>query len=778
MNSNKELNWDELNHSYQPSDFNFLTTNDVRASSDLLGQEDMIKVFEQRLRIADSAYNMYVCSDNNRKIQKRLKQIVYKVAAEQKPVLAMGYIYNFHQPEQPILLTLPYKEALHLKDDLEELKAFIVSDLPRRLESTEVKAAQEEIVDTYDTIKTQRLLELEQLAKSKNILTKVTLEGIQFTPLDAFGKPMQKEAFEALTEEEEFDLKTKIMELQQKADEVIDQINQEEEYYYQLYEEVKQEVVLREIGGLVKKLKEKYEAYEGCTTYFNDLASDILKHLEILAVSEKEAKEAKRELIPWLNTNDIEKYVQRYGFNLLNAPPEKGVPVIEDFEVGEMPLAGKILISTEGNNLYSDYSYIRPGLFHLSNGGYLILHVETLIEHPGAWQSIKYLLRTGKIKVEGSEELGVSLALPVRPQEAPARLKIILIGSEEIYDVLSQYDQTFNAYFKAKINCYSDIKYDKTNIEKLARCIKQMTKEEKLLPVTTDGLLKMVAYECRKQGDVRRLSTNLESFKHLLREAQLYAKACIDSTCIQKAIEVRERHDRLLQEQIDESIMDDICLLDIEGRRIGQINGLAIYQLGELSLGRPVKITVTTYRGKSGIVDIENAAKLSGAIHTKGVHIITGFLGHQFAQDFPLSLNCNICFEQSYGMIDGDSASSAELYAILSSLAEAPIEQGLAVTGSVNQFGEIQPIGGVNEKIEGFFKVCKLKGLTGHKGVLIPRQNVKELFLNQEVITAVQNKQFHIYSITSIWEGIEVLTHMSAAEVKMRVYDKLKKYSE
>ncbi len=777
MNINKELNWDELNHSYKPSDFSFKTTDEVEIMDDLLGQEEALEAIRRGLKIKSKGYNLYICNDNGHKIDEIIKKEVLKVASKQVMPLATGYVYNFHHPEEPRLIQLKVKDATSLQEDLEELQAFIQNDLPVLLSSEEVQQKQEQIIEAFERVKEKYLLQIEEKAEEHHILPKRTQDGIQFAPLDEQGKVISKEDFLLLSLEKQNEIVAKILEVQEYADTIIEKVMKQEKTYLELYDEVAQEVFLREIGIIMKKLIDRYHDYVELKRYFNDLAEDLLNHIDLILQSSNEQTEPEGDMSIVLAEQNREKVFRNYRFNLMVIPENEGVPIINDYDYPEVNLNGKWLMNVEENMLSSDYLHIRPGLFHYANGGYLILHMEELLAKNNGWMTLKRMLRMESISIEGSEELGLALAHTLKPQPMKANLKVILIGSHSIYEALSNYDESFKEFFKVKVSLKDEIICDKVQIEKLAGIIKNASQKEKLLPVSTSALLKLVELGHRQTEHPTRIPASTEQMMDIIREAQWYAQNQIEAEDIEACLAGRESYERALQERLDEPIKEDTYLIDTKGIKVGQVNGLAIYHVGALTFGRPVRITATTYRGKQGIVDIENEAKLSGAIHTKGVHIISGFLGSQFAQEYPISLSCNLCFEQSYVKVDGDSASSAELYAILSSLSEVPIMQNLAVTGSVNQFGEIQPIGGVNEKIEGFYKICKQRGLEGNEGVIIPRQNTKELILAPEIIEDVKKHQFHIYAISHIWQGVEIIMNECKEQVILKVKEKLKKYS-
>lgn len=777
MSSYKELTIGELNHSYQPSDFEFISTDDIEGNNDFWGQKEAIETLNQSLKIEDKGYNLYICSENYERMDKVIIKSIEKIARTKKPCKACGYLYNFHCPSEPIFIELRGEVAKTLCDDLQELSAVILNDLPLLLEGKEVKKEQKAIIEEFERFKVEKFLEVSEKAKEKNLQLKLMDEGAKFIPLSEEGIPMSLKEYEELPQEKQSEINSNLEQLQDIAEETMAYLNQQEDYYYELYEEVKQQVVLKEIGSLIKRLKDKYDKEEQLKEYFNGLAEDLLNHIQLLTISASEEKEAQKEVLPWQENNVKQKLVGKYELKLLQQPLVKGVPVINDLDYPKMELSGRLLSSTEVDNTGSQLASIKPGLFHLANHGYLVLHMQNILEKRNAWQNMKDMLRTGKIMIDTNEENPLMMTQQLMPQPGEARLKIILIGSQELYEILKNYDESFKKYFKIKVNICEEMPCKPMAIKELAKTLKKIVKQEKLPTPTIEGLLRMVQYSNRKIGSVEKIEGDIDTFVDFLREARMYNKRIADKECINKVIQAREANDRSLEKRLEETIIDATYLIDTEGEKVGQINGLAVYTLGNLSCGRPIKITATTYRGQLGLVDIDGTAQLSGSIHTKGVHIITGFLGYHFAQDFPLALNCNLCFEQNYVSIDGDSASSAELYAIISSLAQLPIKQYLAVTGSMNQFGDIQPIGGVNEKIEGFFKICQLRHLKGNEGVIIPRQNTKDLLLNEEVIEAVRQNKFHIFEVSTVWDAMEILMARDRDEIKELVYQKLRQYS-
>src|SRR5699024_9262229 len=445
----------------------------------------------------------------------------------------------------------------------------------------------------------------------------------------------------------------------------------------------------------------------------------------------------------------------------------KGAPVITADNPTFYNLVGKVEYESRMGVMSTNFTKIKPGFLHEANGGYLIVQAKDILSKSHAWEALKRTLLTEKIQMENiGEHSGLMATTSLNPEAIPLDIKVIIIGNLELYQMLYHYDEDFGKLFKIKADFDVEMSYTKENMNLLASFIHTQCNEHNLLHFDRTAVAKVIEYSIRLTSHQEKMSTRFNQLIEIIYESDTWAKIMGDELVakvhVERAIVEREYRSNLYEEKIQESIDEGSILIDTTGYKVGQVNGLAVYNVGQHSFGKPTRITATTFMGRRGIVNIERESKMSGNLHNKGVYILSGYLGEQFAQENPLTLTAHLAFEQSYGGIDGDSASSTELYAILSSLASVPIDQGIAVTGSVNQKGEIQPIGGVNEKVEGFYTVCKNKGLTGKQGVIIPHQNVKNLMLKDEVIEAVGAGKFYIYAVKTIEQGIEILTGMSA----------------
>lgn len=777
MKKNLELKWEDLKISYFDTDVSFKTTDEIEPDEGIIDQESAITTLEFGLQLGARGYNMYISGTDQKTIFDYVKGSLERKAAEKDVPQDMCYIYNFENPSTPKIIWMQPGDGIRFKNDMKEFRQFLIDELGDKLDSAEADKKRQKLIDELDDKKEQILKDLKKQAKEVGFLVKLTTEGLGFVPIDETGAPISMENYEELEEEEQVEIQSNIDNLSEVAESVLEQVKNVEKRYAQYMDDINEEIVLNEVGYFIKHLKEYYGAYELLQVYLDQILQDILGDLTIFSDTQGNEIQDVKAIFPWIGANKVEERVSRYDINVLvDNSNLKGAPVITARDLNLTRLVGKIRIDTELAANKIDLNNISAGLLHEANGGYLLVYINDLLDYPGAFEVIRRMLKTGEVNLESLATSNVT-AIGMLPPPIPVDCKVILIGEYEIYRLLCEMDTSFKELFKINIDFKDTIDAGEASLSRFASKMGDICQKEKLPPITYDGILALAEYSHRIAESQDKMSSNIQPVIDLIREANVFSKESITRDAIMKAKMVKNLFKETMQKNIEEKYAKNIFLLDVIGKRIGQVNGLAVYDVGDFSFGKPVRITATTYRGKNGVVDIEGAVGLSGSIHSKGVQIITGFLGNYFAQDYPLSLCGKVCFEQSYGGVDGDSASSAELYAILSSLSEIPLKQGIAVTGSINQYGQIQPVGGVNDKIEGFYRICKQKGLTGKQGVIIPEQNKKDLVLDEEVIQAVRQGKFHIYAIASFKEGIEILTGIPSSQVEERVAHKLKAYS-
>ena len=584
------------------------------------------------------------------------------------------------------------------------------------------------------------------------------------------GKAVGEEDYDNLTEEQKDTIEKNSQMVQEKAGSIMRELRDLDKESKKQMEQLDYKTGMFAIGHHVNEVQMKYEQYERVLSYINDVQEDVLENISQFIDEEEESEDGLASILPMLSKKPAEDVTLKYKVNLIvDHSKSKGAPVVVTFNPSYNNLVGEVEYDSEFGNLTTDFMKIKSGLFHKANGGYLIVQAQDILSMPQAWEALRRVIKTKEINMDSiREQLGAVVAPTLKPEPIPAKIKVIMIGSSYYYDVLDEYDEEFDKFFKIRADFDYEMPRTNENIEKIAQFIKRFVDREKTMEFDVSAVCAIVEYSSRSTERQDKLSTRFNHMAEILCEAVTWAKLegaeLVTAAHIKKTIAEKEDRLKLYEEKLDEMLEENVIMIDTDGAEIGQINGLAVLDLGSYAFGNPSRITATTYVGKSGIVNIEKEARMSGQTHDKGVQIITGFLGQTYAQNFPLSLSCRVCFEQNYNGIDGDSASSTELYCILSSLAELPIRQDLAVTGSVNQKGEIQAIGGVTYKIEGFFDLCKKRGLTGKQGVIIPVSNVKDLVLKDEVVEAVKEGMFHIYPIAHIDEGIELLMGVPAGK--------------
>ena len=598
------------------------------------------------------------------------------------------------------------------------------------------------------------------------------------------GKVIKEEEFDKLDEEvkQEYENKSTIVQEQ-----IIDVINQIKELDYESEKKISEwqsSAALLTIEGHINYVKSQFKRNKKINQFFDGIKKDIIKNIsKFVEVKHKKATNNVNE-----NMNDIKPW-DNYRVNVfVDNSKTDGAPVIMDSNYSFTNLFGRLEYENYYGMLKTDFTMLRAGLIQKANGGYIMFQANDLLSNPASYDNLKKILRANEIGIDNNVDQKTSMTLvSLKPEPIPLNIKVILIGNEDVYQTLLSVDETFKKLFKIKVEFENYAPLDERNLNDFAGFIHSFCTETDLPHLDKFAVAKLVEYASRLAEDQQKLSTKFGELSNIIVEAGTWAKIngekIVNAKCIEKALAERKRRMIKYDEQYSEMINNGTLLIDTQGSKVGQINGLTIMTVGEYSFGKPVRITANTYIGKKGVINIEREVELSGSSHSKGILILNGYLGEKFAKDMPLSLTASICFEQLYGGIDGDSASSTELYALLSSLSGVPINQSIAVTGSVNQKGEIQAIGGVNEKIEGFYDVCKERGFTGEQGVLIPKENIRNLNLKDEVVEDVKNKKFHIYTASTIDEGIEVLTGVPAGDkdvpgtINYLVYQTLKKFA-
>ena len=792
MKRKNELGYKDLKVSCDSKIFNFTTTDELEPISTGIGQDRGIKALEFGLSVDINGYNVYVEGPYGVGKTAYVKNYLNVISKKKKVPNDWCYLYNFNNPNEPIAVSLPAGQGKEFRDAMNSFIDEIKLDIKNTFNNEDFEKEKNLIKQKYETKRNILMEKLNKKSAEYGFTVKSSQTGIYMMPI-VNGKTIAEEEFNKLDDATKKDFEDKSTIVQQHIMEAIGEIKSIERESDKRIQEWQSNVALLTINGHINLIKSNYKKNKKINTFLDSIKKDILKNINLFTADEKslEAKlqgpqAAHPEVFkPWLN----------YRVNLfIDNSNLEGAPAVADTNYSYHNIFGKLEYENYYGTLKTDYTMLKPGLLHIANGGYLVFQANDLLTNSLCYDSLKKVLRSKTLGIENAADPRSSMVMvSLKPEPIPLDLKVILIGDENIYQTLLAMDPDFRKLFKIKVEFADDAPKTKENMIKLARFVKGYCDHENLPPLDNTAMSRVIEYASKLADNQDKLSTRFTDLSIIIGEASTWAKLAkskvITEEFIIKALEEKADRAKKYDERYMEMIKDNTLLIDTSSSKVGQINGLTIMNVGDYTFGKPVKITANTYTGKNGIINIEREVELSGSSHSKGVLILSGYLGEMFAQNMPLSLTASICFEQLYSGVDGDSASSTELYAILSSLSGIPINQAFAVTGSVNQKGEIQPIGGVNDKIEGFFQICKMRGLDGSHSVIIPKQNIKNLNLSDEVIEAVKNNKFHIYAISTIDEGIELLTgvpagskdengNFPAGTINYLVYNKLKKYAE
>ena len=734
----------------------------IQPDNNIIGQKKAIEALEFGLNIKNKGYNIYVSGPVGSGKTTFSKKYAKKYAIDEKTPDDLVYVYNFENPKCPKALFLEAGVGKEFKQEIDDLIYTLSVEIPKAFSSKEHEEEKNKIVKEYNTKRDDIIKQITELAKEKDFGIKNSNTGIYFMPI-IDGETISEEEYEDLDEEEKEIISKKSEELQEDAIKTMKLIKDIEKNTKKDIENIEYNLSLFTVGHYINSIQTKYKDNKKVTQYLKDLKEDIIENIDNFLDEEIEEEEG-MPILPLLNKKSDDELFAKYKVNLIvDNSNLKGAPVVLNYNPSYTNLVGEVEFENELGNFTTDYMKIKGGILHKANGGYLILHIDDILKNTYSLETIIRTLKTGKVYIEPLKEyqLGGIAITTIKPEPIKVNFKIILIGSSYYYDILSEYEEDFLKFFKIHSIFDYEMDNNEENISDIIKFVRNFEQQQNSLKFDKNAIKTLIEYIIRLAGRKDKLSTKFNAITEILIESNTWAKldnaSIICEKYVKKAIDKKIEFINLYEKKYEDMILENDIMIKTDGQEIGQINGLAVLDYGSYSFGKPTKITATTYVGKAGIVNIEKEADMSGSIHNKGVQVIAGYLGKTYASLFPLSLSCRICFEQNYNGVDGDSASSTELYAIISSLSDMPIKQSIAVTGSVNQMGEIQPIGGVNEKIEGFFDICNRRGLTGEQGVLIPIQNVKDLCLKDEVVEAVKNGKFHIYPIKNIDEGIYVL---------------------
>jgi lon-related putative ATP-dependent protease len=770
----KPLQVEKLRWQCDPKSLGVKSTNDIQPTREIIGQERALRALHVGLEMNHFGYNIFVTGLTGTGRTTTIKRLLQDFEKKQSVMKDHCYLFNFKHPDMPIAISLPSGQGRGLRQDMDNLLKELLRDIPAVYESQRYQQARKKLVQHFQERQKSVLQDFERRVKEHGFdLVQVQVGSAMRPDIVPVvnGNPTGMDQVETLVQKGEFGkeqfitMRDALTELEKQMSTVFRELRNIEKKVQQSLSELEEELVMPAVDDAMNALKATYEQPK-LRAYFEEVRANIRENLDRfrkqqIALPTPESQDEEEE--------EKDDFIEFQVNVLVDNSDTHHVPIVIETNPKHKNVFGTVEREMEKGSVWrTDFMKIKAGSILQADGGYLVLNALDALIEPGVWQDLKRTLRTGLMDIQAYEPLFGFSASSLKPEPIQINVKVIMIGDTELYHMLYSRDDDFKKIFKIRADFDFEMPKTKGTIAQYLRFVKMVCDDEKLLPFDATALAQLIEFGVRLAGRQQKISTRFNIIADIAREASYWARrekcTAVTSDHIEKTIDERIYRVKLVEEKIQEMIDDGRIMIDTEGAEIGQVNGLSIYDIGEHAFGKPSRITARTSLGRSGVINVEREAELSGPTHNKGVAILSGYFRSRFAQKKPLVMDASITFEQSYGGIDGDSASSTEIYAILSSLSEIPIRQDIAVTGSVNQKGEIQPIGGVNLKIEGFYDVCKARGLTGKQGVIIPVQNVDDLMLREEVYEAVQKKKFQIYAIKTIDEGMEILTGIKAGK--------------
>ncbi|MBI3352949.1 MAG: AAA family ATPase [Nitrospirae bacterium] len=767
MKANKwELSPTELCMTFDPQKLPFETTSELPSEEGVIGQERAVRAMDFGLHMGDQGYNIYVSGVPGTGKSTIIKSMIKRVAEKQPTPGDWCYVNNFQNPDRPGVIYLPAGKGREFQRDMSKLIVFLKENFPRVFQSKEYQEERRNIEESFARERGALSNELDSHAKKEGFLIESSLLGISMIPLYK-GKPIQADQIDTLGPEVREEILRKEKEVYEHIHVYVQKVREMREEMERKIESLNNRVARFSSEHSFETLREKHKTNQKILEYIQAIQQEVLENFKDFLT----LPESPGEVHPG-NIKFNHPSINRYSVNVIvDNSLTRGAPLIEEANPTYNNLVGQIEKKSQYGTLYTDFTLIKAGSLLQANGGYLVVDALDLLRQPFSWDALKRISKKKEIKIEDVGDLyGFITSSGIKPEPIPVRIRLILVGSPYLYYILHAYDEDFGKIFKVKVDF--DVQQERKEESPLqySRFIARLSREEGLLHFEKGGVGAVLEQVARWVDHQKKLSLRFSNLADLLRESSYWArqegKNLVSRGHVLKAVQEKIFRSNLIEEYIRELIAEGSILVDLDGEVVGQVNGLSVHDLGDFSFGRPSRITARTFLGRGGVIHIDREAKLSGKTHNKGVLILSGYLGGRYARETPLSVSATIAFEQSYGEVDGDSASAAELVALLSSLSGIPLRQGIALTGSINQRGELQAIGGVNEKIEGFFTLCKTTGLTGKQGVIIPKQNIKNLMLREEVVAAAEAGEFHIYAAGTADEILEILTGKPAGELQ------------
>ena len=770
MDFPSSLSADKLYRTFDPETLPFVTTADLPDGLEIIGQERAVDAIRFGIGIRHQGYNLFALGPNGTGRQTTVNRFLQQRAVGEAVPDDWCYVYNFDQPDKPRALRLPPGRAVVLRDDMKKLVEELASVLPGVFSGEEYQLQKHALDEELRGLQMEALEKLREEAKTHGIALIQTPGGFAFAPLKEGGEVITPDEFMQLEASAQKEIETQVNTLQEALQRLMEQMPKLQREMQARLRELNERVVGFSILPLLDELRQSYAELNAVGAYLDAVQADIIRNFDAFLQDEEANGRQLLGAALGLASADRRASLSRYEVNVvIDNGHTQGAPVVFLDQPRYPDLVGRVEHVAQMGALVTDFTLIKPGALHHANGGYLVVEALKLMSEPFAWEGLKRALRKRALAIESLGQVYSMIStVSLEPEPIPLDVKVVLIGERLLYYTLSEEDPEFNELFKVSADFEDEMDRGPESALAYARVIADVARDESLRPFDRTAVGRVVEHGSRLVEDATKLSTHMQSVTDLLREADYWAgeagHATVGADDVQRALDMQIYRAGRFQAQIQAAILRDRVLIDTAGATVGQVNGLLIRQIGNHAFGRPSRITARIRIGSGEVIDIERQVDMGGSLHFKGVLILAGFLGQRFATERPLSLSATLVFEQSYGGVDGDSASSAELYALLSAIADVPLRQSLAVTGSVSQRGQIQAIGGVNQKIEGFFDVCRARGLTGEHGVIIPAANVDNLMLRRDVVEAAAAGQFHIYPVTTVDEGIALLTGMPAGE--------------
>lgn len=742
----------------------FQSTQELEPLSDIIGQDSALAAVDFGTNIRQDGYNLYAMGSSGSGKHSVITALLEKKAAMEPSPQDWCYVNNFKDYRSPIAINMQSGHAIRFRDDVAELIELFKTILPSVFDSNEYRNIRESINQKYIGLQSEVFQHLQKEAERLGVAMNTTSSNrVTFVPM-VDGKIVTTEEFKAIKGKEKEALIAKLNEFEQIVKEALREVSQLAKTQQKEFIALDRKTAYDTVQTLMEEILKRYQEIPKIITYLNDLQNDVIKNVQDFLVKPDEME------IPPMMREYYTPSFRRYLVNVfVTDNKSKTAPIIYEDNPNHNNLIGNIEHLSQMGTLVTDFTMIKPGALHKANGGYLILDVRKLLMQPFSWEALKRVLRSKEIRIESiAQQYALISTITLEPEPIPIDVKVVLIGERIFYYLLYHYDPEFKELFKVSADFEEDMPRNDDNSRLYAQMIGTIARKYELLPLSAAAVGRIIEHSAREAQNASKMSTHIGNLSDLLKEADYWSrkaqKNIMDKSDIEKALQGQQDRINRIQKRLYEQIADGTIMINTSGSAVGVINALTYISMGGHRFGLPSRITARTRLGKGEIIDIERKVELSGPIHAKGVMILSAYLGSTYAKEVPFNLSATLVFEQSYAMIEGDSASSTELYAILSSLSELPIFQHIAVTGSVNQFGEIQPIGGVNEKIEGFFDICMQRNPHAQYGILIPQANVKHLMLKQEVVEAAKNRTFNIYAVQNIQEGIAILTGTPAGE--------------